>query len=128
MPKSKLYYYGCEVLRVVDGDTLDVLCDLGFDSHLNLRLRWSGSNTAESRTRNLREKAAGKAATAFLKETLESADSVEFESHGKGKFGRVLATLYIIKCGKRTDIGRLMIREGHAREYYGGKREPWFQD
>ena len=113
---------------MVDGDTLDVLCDLGFSVHLQMRLRLSGINTAESRTRNLREKAAGKAATKFLKETLESADSVEFESHGKGKFGRVLATPFIVKCGKRTDICKLMIREGHAREYSGGKREPWFKD
>ncbi len=113
---------------MVDGDTLDVLCDLGFSVHLQMRLRLSGINTAESRTRNLREKAAGKAATEFLKETLESADSVEFESHGKGKFGRVLATPFIVKCGKRTDICKLMIREGHAREYSGGKREPWFKD
>ena len=113
---------------MVDGDTVDVLCDLGFSVHLQMRLRLSGINTPESRTKNVREKAAGKAATEFLKETLESADSVEFESHGKGKFGRVLATPFIVKCGKRTDICKLMIREGHAREYSGGKREPWCKD
>ena len=127
MPKSK-FYYGCTVRRVIDGDTIDVDADLGFDVSIKLRLRFAGINTPESRTRNLEEKALGKAATAFLKNALESADAVEFESHDRGKFGRVLATPYIIKCGKRTDIGKLMIREGHAREYYGGKREPWFQD
>ena len=127
MPKTR-FYYGCTVRRVIDGDTIDVDADLGFDVSIMLRLRFAGINTPESRTRNLEEKALGKAATAFLKDALESADAVEFESHDRGKFGRVLATPYIIKCGKRTDIGKLMIREGHAREYYGGKREPWFKD
>ena len=127
MPKTR-FYYGCTVRRVIDGDTIDVAADLGFDVSIKLRLRFAGINTPESRTRNLEEKALGKAATAFLKDALESADAVEFESHDRGKFGRVLATPYIIKCGKRTDIGKQMIREGHAREYYGGKREPWFQD
>jgi micrococcal nuclease len=127
LPKTR-FYYGCTVRRVIDGDTIDVDADLGFDVTIKLRLRFAGINTPESRTRNLEEKALGKAATAFLKNALESADAVEFESHDRGKFGRVLATPYIIKCGKRTDIGKLMIREGHAREYYGGKREPWFQD
>ena len=124
----KLYNYACEVLRVVDGDTLDVLCDLGFSVHLQMRLRMAAINTPESRTRNLREKAAGKAAGAFLKETLESADSVEIESLGRGKFGRVLAVVYAVTNGKRTNVNQLLVRKGHAREYSGGKREPWFQD
>ena len=127
MPKTR-FYYGCTVRRVIDGDTIDVDADLGFDVSIKLRLRFAGINTPESRTRNLEEKALGKAATAFLKETLESADAVEFESHERGKFGRVLATPFTVKCGKRTDICTLMIREGHAREYSGGKREPWFKD
>ncbi len=127
MPKTR-FYYGCTVRRVIDGDTIDVDADLGFDVSIKLRLRFAGINTPESRTRNLEEKALGKAATAFLKDALESADAVEFESHDRGKFGRVLATPFIVKCGKRTDICKLMIREGHAREYSGGKREPWFKD
>ena len=127
MPKTR-FYYGCTVRRVIDGDTIDVDADLGFAVSIKLRLRFAGINTPESRTRNLEEQALGKAATAFRKETLESADAVEFESHERGKFGRVLATPFTVKCGKRTDICKLMIREGHAREYSGGKREPWFKD
>ena len=111
---------------MVDGDTVDVLCDLGFSVRLQMRLRLSGINTPESRTKNLREKAAGKAATEFLKNTLESADSVEIESLGRGKFGRVLAVVYAVTNGKRVNVNRLLIRKGHAREYNGGKREPWF--
>ena len=124
MPKSK-FYYGCELLRVIDGDTIDVRADLGFDVSLKLRLRFAGINTPESRTRNLEEKALGLAAKARLKEVLESADSIEFESFGKGKFGRVLATPYVVNNDKRTDVCQLLVREDHARLYDGGKREPW---
>ena len=119
MPKSK-FYYGCELLRVIDGDTIDVRADLGFDVSLKLRLRFAGINTPESRTRNL-----GLAAKARLKEILESADSIEFESFGKGKFGRVLATPYVVNNDKRTDVCQLLVREDHARLYDGGKRESW---
>ena len=124
MPKSK-FYYGCELLRVIDGDTIDVRADLGFDVSLKLRLRFAGINTPESRTRNLEEKAMGLAAKARLKEVLESADEIEFESHGKGKFGRVLATPYVVIDDDRTDVCQLLVREDHARLYDGGKREPW---
>ena len=124
MPKSK-FYYGCELLRVIDGDTIDVRADLGFDVSLKLRLRFAGINTPESRTRNKEEKALGLAAKARLKEVLESADSIEFESFGKGKFGRVLATPYVVNNDKRTDVCQLLVREDHARLYDGGKREPW---
>ena len=124
MPKSK-FYYGCELLRVIDGDTIDVRADLGFDVSLRLRLRFAGINTPESRTRNKVEKALGKAATARLKEILESADSIEFESFGKGKFGRVLATPYAVIGDERIDVCQMLVREDHARLYDGGKREPW---
>ena len=119
------FYYGCELLRVIDGDTIDVRADLGFDVSLRLRLRFAGINTPESRTRNLEERALGKAATARLVEILESADSLEFESFGKGKFGRVLATPYAVIGDERTDVCQMLVREGHARLYDGGKREPW---
>jgi micrococcal nuclease len=124
LPKSK-FYYGCTVRRVIDGDTIDVDADLGFDVSIKLRLRFAGSNTPESRTRNLAEKALGLAATARLREILETADAVEFESHGKGKFGRVLATPYVVHDDERTDVCQLLVREGHARLYEGGKRDPW---
>ena len=120
------FYYGCELVRVVDGDTILVDCKLGFDVEIrNMRLRFAGINTPESRTRNLEEKALGLAAKARLVEILESADSIEFESFGKGKFGRVLATPYAVNNDKRTDVCQLLVREDHARLYDGGKREPW---
>ena len=110
---------------MIDGDTIDVRADLGFDVSLKLRLRFSGINTPESRTRNKAEKVLGLAAKARLTEILESADAIEFKSYGKGKFGRVLATPYAVTEDERVDICELLVREEHARLYDGGKREPW---
>ena len=64
---------------MVDGDTVDVLSDLGFDVRMQLRLRLAGINTPESRTRNKAEKVLGLKAKVFLKETLELAAVIEFE-------------------------------------------------
>ena len=130
------YYYGAELCGrigkngrqrdpVVDGDTIDVLCDLGYDVKIALRLRFMGINTPESRTRNKAEKVLGLAAKEFLKDALASADLIEFESHDRGKYGRVLATIYTTTGGKRTNINELLVKEDHARHYNGGKREPW---
>ena len=130
------YYYKCELMgrrgkngqrrgAVIDGDTIDVLADLGFGVRMECRLRLVGINTPESRTRNLEEKTLGLAAKAFLKSAIAESDSIEFLSHGTGKYGRVLATLYTVKRGKKTNVNNLMVKQGHAREYHGGKREPW---
>ncbi len=110
------YYYKCELMgrrtkngqrrgAIIDGDTLDVLADLGFGVKIECRLRLVGINTPESRTRNLEEKTLGLAAKAFLKSAIAESDSIEFLSHGTGKYGRVLATLYTVKGSKkRTSI------------------------
>ena len=130
------FYYKCELMgrrgkngqrrgAVIDGDTIDVLADLGFGVRMECRLRLVGINTPESRTRNLEEKTLGLAAKAFLKSAIAESDSIEFLSHERGKYGRVLATLYTVKRGKKTNVNTLMVKRGHAREYHGGKREPW---
>ena len=132
MPTKTKYFYGIEqVVKIIDGDTID--CEvqlgpgLGVRLNLQVRLRFHGCNVAETRTRNKAEKAVCLRAKERLTEILNDADELLFESHGTGKFGRVLATPYAVnKNGKRTDIVKLLIREGHAREYHGGKRQPWF--
>jgi endonuclease YncB( thermonuclease family) len=109
-----MFYYAVEVLRVVDGDTVDVRIDLGFNVWHKCRVRLMGINAPESRTRDKEEKARGLAAKAWLTELLGSAQSgVEMQSHGVGKYGRVLGTLYI----NDVDINKMMIEEGHAVEY-----------
>ena len=122
-----MYEYFCKVERVVDGDTIDVNIDLGFDIHHSARVRMMGIDTPESRTRNLAEKALGLASKARLKEMLKGQKVKLLTSkEGKGKFGRVLADVIIIgKQGTETNCNQQLIEEGHARPYYGGKKVPW---
>jgi endonuclease YncB( thermonuclease family) len=108
-----MYYYKVEVLRVVDGDTVDVRIDLGFNVWHKCRVRLMGINAPESRTRDLEEKARGLAAKSFLVDTLELSDDIELQSYGTGKYGRVLGTFF----NNGVDINQLMVKEGHAIEY-----------
>ena len=91
-----MYEYKCNVTRIVDGDTIDAEIQLGFDISFKSRIRLYGVDTPESRTRNLDEKARGKLASAFLKEKIEGADLVKVQTKldKKGKFGRVLGTIF----------------------------------
>ena len=108
------------MLRIVDGDTLDARIDLGFDVHVNKRIRLMGIDTCESRTRDKVEKVKGLAAKARLKELLKQ-DKNKFKliSHGTGKFGRVLGDIEI-SVGNVCDI---LVEEGHAFSYFGGNKE-----
>ena len=112
-----MFYYKVEVLRIVDGDTVDVRIDLGFNVWHKCRVRLVGINAPESRTRDLEEKARGLAAKQWLIDRLEFKD-VEMKSHGSGKYGRILGELFI----EDVNINQEMIKEGHAVKYDGGKR------
>ena len=112
-------YYGVEILRVVDGDTVDVRIDLGFNVWHKCRVRLMGINAPESRTRDLEEKARGLEAKAWLTQQFyDAVDPIELQSHGVGKYGRVLGEFYI----NGENINKLMVKVGHAVEYDGGKR------
>ena len=113
------FVYQAELERVVDGDTVDVTLDLGFDVKLHKqRVRLHGIDTPESRTRNLEEKKLGLAAKERLKELCVGRFKVK--SLGKGKYGRLLGIPY---TEDGQDICQLLIDEGHAVEYYGGKKK-----
>ena len=115
-----MFEYNAEVLRIVDGDTLDARIDLGFDVHVNKGIRLMGIDTWESRTRDKAEKAKGLAAKARLKELLkEDKNKFKLISHGTGKFGRVLGDIEI-SVGNVCDI---LVEEGHAYSYFGGNKE-----
>ena len=88
-----MYEYNCLIARVVDGDTVDVKIDLGFEVWVNQRVRLAGVDTPESRTRDLREKKYGKLATVRVKELMpvRSKQIIRTRKDGRGKFGRVLA-------------------------------------
>ena len=116
-----MYRYKVNVVKVVDGDTVDVDIDLGFGmSYKKQRVRMVGIDTPESRTRDLVEKKFGKASKAHLKSILESGD-IELVSHDKGKFGRILGDLFI---GSSTfSVNQQMINDHHAVAYTGGNKE-----
>ena len=122
-----MYTYKIKLDRVIDGDTIDAYIDLGFDVSVKKRIRFMGINTPESRTRDLEEKARGLAAKDRLKNLLEGANTIQLCSHGVGKYGRCLGELHIDTVDgqeKMTleNLNELLIREGHAVEYHGGKR------
>ena len=130
--KSCYNFRVTEINRVLDGDTIDVTIDLGFDLFKKERVRVAGVDTPEKRTRNLEEKALGIDATNWLKDKLESTLSGDDELSirtelvgGVGKYGRLLGWLYV---GEDTvSLNELMITEGYAWEYDGGTKQKDFE-
>ena len=134
--------YEAELIKVVDGDTIDCYIDLGFDIKIKKRVRYMGIDTWESRTRDLEEKKKGLAAKARNKELLE-AGVFKIVSYGTGKFGRVLGEVFVDpsalwqkgvlghELSENVDrssdglvsINDILIEEGHAYEYDGGKKK-----
>jgi micrococcal nuclease len=115
-----MYEYKCKVKRVVDGDTMDVILDLGFDVLHACRVRLAAIDTPESRTRDLDEKARGKLSKAYLKETIKGKKIVLKTKikDAKGKFGRVIAEVWAeFEEGSMRNVNELMIKECYAVRY-----------
>ena len=126
--KMDKYIYRAKLDRVVDGDTVDALIDVGFDIWFKKRIRFMGLDTWESRTRDLEEKKRGLAAKARTKELLEKVSSksgyFRLKSHGVGKYGRVLGEIFIMDSeGKQWNVNKTLIEEGHAYVYDGGTKK-----
>ena len=122
-----------EINRVVDGDTIDVTIDLGFDLFKKERVRVAGVDTPEKRTRNLEEKELGIHATNWLKKQLEDTIAGDEEliirtelKGGMGKYGRLLGWLYI--GDDNISINEQMIAEGYAWGYDGGTKQKNFEE
>ena len=130
VPPSRKSCYNFRVVkinRVVDGDTIDVTIDLGFDLHKKERVRVAGVDTPEKRTRNLEEKALGIDATVWLKSKLEETIKGDEEltvrtelKGGVGKYGRLLGWLYV--GDSNISLNEQMITEGYAHAYDGGTK------
>ena len=115
-----MYEYKATIIKVVDGDTVDVDIDLGFDTWLhNQRIRLYGIDTPECRTRNKKEKAHGLLAKAYAQKTLKLGGVYALRTKEKGKFGRYLGE---IRVG-RTTINKLLIQEKLAVEYTGQNKK-----
>ena len=123
-----MHTYRCKILRVVDGDTVDVDIDLGFGVWMHKeRVRIHGIDTPESRTRDLEEKKYGLAAKDFVKSYLPigSSQTLCTEKDKTGKFGRILGKflVYDNKEDRQMHLGDIMIREHHAVPYFGQSKE-----
>ena len=131
--KSCYNFRVVEINRVLDGDTIDVTIDLGFDLYKKERVRIAGVDTPEKRTRNLEEKALGIDATNWLKEKLESTlsgdDQLSIRTElvgGVGKYGRLLGWLYV--GDEDVSLNEQMITEGYAWAYDGGTKQKDFEE
>ena len=135
-PPSRKSCYNFRVIsidRVVDGDTIDVTIDLGFDLYKKERVRVAGVDTPEKRTRDLEEKELGIDATNWLKDKLEGAiagdDDLVIRTElvgGMGKYGRLLGWLYIGDAN--VSLNEQMIDEGYAWSYDGGTKQKDFNE
>ena len=130
--KSCYNFRVTEINKVLDGDTIDVTIDLGFDLFKKERVRIAGVDTPEKRTRNLEEKELGIHATNWLKEKLEGAisgdDDLVIRTElvgGTGKYGRLLGWCYI--GDSEVSLNEQMITEGYAWEYDGGTKQKNFE-
>ena len=111
-----MYKYNAKLIRVIDGDTVDALIDLGLDVWVKKRIRLHGIDTPETRTRDLEEKKAGIAAKDRLSELMERCDyKFVLVSHGVGKYGRCLGELFIENS--QESVNQMLINEGHAQIY-----------
>ena len=135
--------YEAELIKVLDGDTIDCWIDLGFNLKIKKRVRYMGIDTWESRTRDLEEKKKGLLAKARNKELLESG-VFKLKSFGTGKFGRVLGEIFVspefvgdhinecisnpnsaidLSSDGWVSVNDILIEEGHAYDYHGGKKK-----
>jgi micrococcal nuclease len=113
-------YYVKKVTKVVDGDTIDVEIDLGFDISFSSRVRLAGIDTPESRTTDKMEKALGLEAKAYLKHEIDSAKSVVIKTEkmdSSEKYGRILGWVFL--DGSTVSLNEKMITDGHAWGYLG---------
>ena len=131
--KSCYNFRVTEINRVVDGDTIDVTIDLGFDLYKKERVRIAGVDTPEKRTRDKEEKALGIDATNWMKEKLDAAikgdDELTIRTElkgGMGKYGRLLGWLYVGESD--VSLNEQMITEGYAWEYDGGTKKKDFEE
>lgn len=128
-------YFVKKVIRIVDGDTIDIEIDLGFDLTKKERVRLGGIDTPEKRTKNLEEKAMGLEATEYLTALLDGAPQLTVTTEKDGKFGRMIGTLYLSpdmlpdsSNSTGSSINQAMIDDGFAWKYDGGTKHKDLDD
>ena len=117
-----MYEYNVKVIKIIDGDTIDVDIDLGFNTVLvKQRIRLFGIDTPESRTRNKEEKKRGLLSKAYLASKCPVGSTIRLRSHERGKFGRILGDIF--EYNKTTSINDELVEEGYAVHYHGQSKE-----
>lgn len=124
------YWYNASLIKVIDGDTVDVIVDLGFKIHHKVRVRLYGVNTPESRTKDLAEKEAGMNAKKFTEDWLDRHKNFTIHTiAGKDdKYGRVLAMIYSgdeVKSESVACLNEDIVDSGKARAYFGVGDKTW---
>jgi micrococcal nuclease len=122
-------YYVKEVTKIVDGDTVDVIIDLGFDVMFKSRVRLAGIDSPESRTRDLEEKKLGLEAKEYLKHAIESATDIVIKTekmNSSEKYGRILGWIFL--DGASNSINNEMVQKGYAWEYAGDTKSKDFAE
>lgn len=127
---SERFWYGATVLKVIDGDTIDLMVDLGFSVHHKIRVRLYGVNTPESRTKDLKEKELGIKAKKYAEDWITNHKWVFVNTipDKSDKYGRVLARIYSsdqLSDPSTACLNIDMIESGNAREYYGVGDKTW---
>lgn len=117
-----MFTYKAKVIRIVDGDTIEVMADLGFSVWIKLSVRLYGINTPESRTKDLEEKKRGLAAKERLTQLISGKDII-LVSKKVDKYGRALGELFLTAQDSKS-INKTLIEEGHAKEYFGVGPKP----
>ena len=119
-----MYEYRVEIVRVVDGDTVDVDIDLGFGVWLKKqRVRLYGIDTPESRTRDLNEKKYGLMAKEYLKERISNGAILKTRLDGKGNYGRILGEFIVLDNEVRVNVNQEMIDKHYGVAYYGQSKK-----
>ena len=119
-----MYEYRVKIVKVVDGDTVDVDIDLGFGVWLKKqRVRLYGIDTPESRTRDLVEKRFGNMAKAYLKDRLSGGAILGTRLDKKGKFGRILGEFFVLDGEEKSNINQELITNHHAVAYHGQSKK-----
>jgi micrococcal nuclease len=122
-------YYVKQVTNVVDGDTIDVVIDLGFDISFTSRVRLAGIDTPESRTKDKAEKALGLESKKYLSDRIKAAKNIVIRTekiNSSEKFGRILGWLYL--DGESNSINHEMIEKGYAWGYLGDAKVKDFEE
>lgn len=114
-----MYIYKAKVLKVLDGDSADVLIDLGCNVHIKERIRFYGIDAPETRTRNKIEKEKGLMVKQYVKNAIEG-KTIKIKTNEKGKFGRYLATIWYDE--KEQSLNDELVEKKMAKAYFGGKR------